>query len=53
MKYLDATTQVKFLFLDLEDLQSVRAAAETFLKREVTLDILICNAAIIASREGP
>jgi len=43
-----STAQVEFLQLDLESLESVRTTAETFLGKEDKLDILICNAGIIA-----
>ncbi len=38
--------QAEFLPLDLGDLQSVKACAEIFLKRELPLDILINNAGL-------
>ena len=38
--------ELKFIHLDLADLQSVKSAAETFLKQEEKLDVLWNNAAI-------
>jgi len=43
-----SSAQIEFLHLDLESLESVRTTAETFLRNEDKLDILICNAGIIA-----
>ena len=37
------------LDMDLQNLQSVKAAAETFIKREGRLDILINNAGVRSS----
>jgi retinol dehydrogenase-12 len=41
-----------FLHLDLEDLASVKAAAEQFLAKEGSLDVLFNNAGIIAPQSG-
>jgi NAD(P)-dependent dehydrogenase (short-subunit alcohol dehydrogenase family) len=47
IKAIDSTSQVEFLHLDLESLENVRTAAETFLRKEDRLDILICNAGVM------
>ncbi|KAJ3544041.1 hypothetical protein NM208_g3255 [Fusarium decemcellulare] len=46
------TGRVHLLALDLESLDSVRSCAAEFLSKSNTLDILICNAGIMAPPEG-
>jgi len=41
-----STARAEFLPLDLADLDSVRACAEKFLKRDLPLPLLICNAGL-------
>ncbi|WVF71324.1 hypothetical protein IAT40_006127 [Kwoniella sp. CBS 6097] len=43
---------LEFIKLDLTDLESVERCADEFLKREDKLDILFCNAGIMATPEG-
>ncbi|KAG2459609.1 DHR13 reductase, partial [Polypterus senegalus] len=42
--------EVLFMHLDLESLQSVRSFAETFLKSEPRLDVLINNAGVVGGK---
>ncbi|KAM5386659.1 hypothetical protein ACJZ2D_000622 [Fusarium nematophilum] len=49
MKQDSGSLDLRFLKLDLQDLQSVKNAAAEFLAREPRLDILINNAGIMAS----
>ncbi|KAK5085151.1 hypothetical protein LTR05_004430 [Lithohypha guttulata] len=48
MRRVQASVDVHFLKLDLQDLNSVKAAAAEFERRETRLDILINNAGIMA-----
>jgi len=43
---------VHLLELDLESLASVRTCAEKFLSQSKTLNVLIANAGVMATREG-
>ncbi|KAH8425455.1 oxidoreductase, short-chain dehydrogenase/reductase family [Aspergillus melleus] len=46
------STTITFIPCDLADLSSVKTAAQTFLAQESQLDILICNAGIMATPPG-
>ena len=48
IKSQDSSTQVEYLPLDLASLESVRKAAEQLIQNEEKVDILVCNAAVIA-----
>jgi retinol dehydrogenase 12 len=48
----DSKGKIKFLHLDLEDLRSVKAAAEDFLSKESRLDVLWNNAAVMLPSPG-
>ncbi|KIW19455.1 hypothetical protein PV08_00027 [Exophiala spinifera] len=52
MKQTNPGLDVRFLKLDLQDLQSVKAATSEFMQRESRLDILINNAGIMACPYG-
>ncbi|KAE8151821.1 retinol dehydrogenase 11 [Aspergillus avenaceus] len=47
-----STTEVSFIECDLASLASVKTAAENLLARESRLDILMCNAGIMARPQG-
>ncbi|PYH44772.1 oxidoreductase, short-chain dehydrogenase/reductase family [Aspergillus saccharolyticus JOP 1030-1] len=47
-----STTPVTFLQCDLADLSSVQRAAEAFLAQDSCLDVLMCNAGIMAHPAG-
>ncbi|KAF1808387.1 putative short-chain dehydrogenase [Eremomyces bilateralis CBS 781.70] len=46
------TGKLEILHLDLNSLASVRSAAEGFLSKESRLNVLVCNAGIMAAPEG-
>jgi NAD(P)-dependent dehydrogenase (short-subunit alcohol dehydrogenase family) len=46
MKRTDASLDLHFLKLDLQDLQSIKSTATEFTQRETRLDILINNAGV-------
>jgi NAD(P)-dependent dehydrogenase (short-subunit alcohol dehydrogenase family) len=46
MQRTQPSLDVRFLKLDLQDLQSVKATATEFLQKESQLDILINNAGV-------
>ena len=46
MRQFKSTVDVRFLKLDLQDLQSVKAAVTEFMQKESRLDILINNAGV-------
>lgn len=48
----DGNGVVKFLYLDLSDLQTVKPAAEAFLAGETRLDVIWHNAGVMAPPEG-
>lgn len=48
MKQADGNLDLHFLKLDLQDLQSIKAAVADFSQRESRLDILINNAGVCA-----
>ena len=48
IKAINPIVQVEFLTLDLAHLQSVHEAAEWILHVEKVIDIIVCNAGIIA-----
>jgi retinol dehydrogenase 12 len=49
IKSVHRTTQVEFLPIDLSCLDSVREAAEHVLRLENVIDIIVCNAGVIAT----
>ncbi|EJT78396.1 hypothetical protein GGTG_03497 [Gaeumannomyces tritici R3-111a-1] len=51
-KYPSSTGRLEFLHLDLADLSTIKASAETFLARESRLDVLWNNAGVMASPAG-
>ncbi|KAL2678953.1 hypothetical protein Neosp_009707 [[Neocosmospora] mangrovei] len=46
------SSRVHLLELDLDSLESVRACAKEYLSKSDTLDILVCNAGVMATPEG-
>ncbi len=48
-KELNGAAKIEFLSLDLMDLKQVKEAAETFLKMDKPLDILMNNAGILCN----
>lgn len=46
MKQTDPSVDVRFLKLDLQDFQSIRAALVEFKEKETRLDLLINNAGV-------
>ena len=48
IKAHDPSIHVEFLPLDLANLKSVREAADQILQTEKTIDILVCNAGVVA-----
>ena len=50
IKSQDSSVQVEFLEIDLASLKSVREAAHKILTRETVVDILVCNAGVVAQQ---
>ena len=50
--HLEATGELIYLKLDLEDFESVKSAAEEFLSKESRLDVLWNNAAVLLPQPG-
>lgn len=48
MKHIDSTLQIEYVHLDLSRLESVELAVEQILKVEEKIDILVCNAGVVA-----
>lgn len=48
----DSAGTLKFVYLDLADLTTVKAAAETFLAQEDRLDVVWHNAGVMAPPAG-
>lgn len=52
VKSISPTTQVTFIHCDLSSLASVQASAKEFLSKEERLDVLMCNAGVMALDPG-
>jgi NAD(P)-dependent dehydrogenase (short-subunit alcohol dehydrogenase family) len=52
VKQISPTTQVNFIQCDLSSLASVQASAKEFLNKEERLDVLMCNAGVMALDPG-
>lgn len=48
MKHIDSTLQIEYVHLDLSRLESIELAVEQILKVEEKIDILVCNAGVVA-----
>ncbi|KAJ5677543.1 short-chain dehydrogenase [Penicillium maclennaniae] len=51
-EYPSASGHLRFLLLDLNDLTSIKASAETFMAQESRLDVLVNNAGVMFPPEG-